>query len=180
MFAPFTVLSISSSTMCIRIFIILMFLLSVFGKTSALPYDDVVACEWPLQGRIVYGRDELYNLRIQASTFSAPPDFGIPKELRTRKRGRKGGIRARLRRRKFTPPLPSIIAGNARSLCNKLDELKSAASYMHEYRDCLICFSETWFQDVHTTTFSNIDGFHCERNDRSSESGKKSGGGVCM
>ena len=52
---------------------------------------------------------------------------------------------------------------------------------MHEYRDsCLICFSETWFQDVHTTTFSNIDGFHCERNDRSSESGKKSGGGVCM
>ena len=91
MFAPFTVLSISSSTMCIRIFIILMFLLSVFGKTSALPYDDVVACEWPLQGHIVYGRDELYNLCTQASTFSAPPDFGIPKELRTRKRGRKGG-----------------------------------------------------------------------------------------
>lgn len=45
---------------------------------------------------------------------------------RKRKRGRRGGVRQRLRRRGFRRlPLPSIILGNVQSLRNKIDELQA-------------------------------------------------------
>ena len=42
----------------------------------------------------------------------------------------------------------------------------------------MMCFSETWFKDSNIDT--NIDGFICKRMDRSPESGKLSGGSVCI
>ncbi|KAJ8364456.1 hypothetical protein SKAU_G00132870 [Synaphobranchus kaupii] len=63
-----------------------------------------------------------------------PPVFldNIPPELRRpvarRKRGRRGGIRNRLRRRYTRPPLPSIILSKLRSLNNKVDEIRAYAS----------------------------------------------------
>ena len=40
--------------------------------------------------------------------------------------------------------LSLIIAGNAQSLCNKLDELGANVKNLHEYRNCsFMCFSET-------------------------------------
>ena len=88
---------------------------------------------------------------------------------------------SRFRRRKYNPPLPSIVLGNTQSLRNKLDELKACTSYRYEFRDsCLMCFSETWFNDTNTTFDTSIDGFSSERLDRTAESGKSIGGDVCI
>ncbi len=82
---------------------------------------------------------------------------------------------------KFNPHLPLIISGNTQSLRNKLDELKACSSFRYEYRESsLMCFTETWFKDSDTPYDTTIDGFTCERLDRTLDSGKSSGGGVCV
>ena len=84
------------------------------------------------------------------------------------------------RRRKFRPPLPSTITGNSQSLRNKMDELKACTDYQYGYRDsCLMCFSETWFKSTDSPHTSEIEGFACERMDRTLDSNKLTGGGVC-
>ena len=142
----------------------LVFPLSVFSQILASPSESRNGHEQPLP--IVYQRQELLHLRPLAT---APPSIDIPSEISVprHKCEKKGGIRQRLRHRKFNPPLPSIITGNSQSLRNKLDELKACTSYQYEYRDtCLMCFSETWFKNVDTSAITDIDGFHCERMDR--------------
>ena len=100
--------------------------------------------------------------------------------MRPRRRGRRGGVIERQRRRSFKLPMPSIILCNAQSLRNKTNELEACARYMREFRDAnLMCFSETWFSD--NDTDPDIPGFTVIRSDRSREiTGKKSGGGVCI
>ena len=100
--------------------------------------------------------------------------------LRVRKRGKRGGVRLRMRRRKFKLPLPSIVLGNAQSLGNKCDELSACCQHMHEFRDAsLICFSETWLKEDHADP--DIPNFSVFRGDRSAEvTGKSRGGGVCV
>ena len=43
-----------------------------------------------------------------------------------------------------------------------------------------MCFSETWFKDSDSIFDTSIDDFLCERMDRTLESGKSTGGGVCI
>ena len=79
------------------------------------------------------------------------------------------------------PPFTSIITGNCQLLCNKFDELKACVWFKNEYREsCMMCFSETWFSPRNTDNNTSIDGFTCVRGDRTSDSGKRSGGGVCV
>ena len=47
------------------------------------------------------------------------------KTILPKKRGKRGGVLARLRKRYSRPPLPSVILSNVKSLQNKVDELKS-------------------------------------------------------
>ena len=99
-----------------------------------------------------------------------------------RKRGRKGGVKNRAQRRKYTPVLPVIITGNARSLNNKIDELQACTRYLKEYRDAsFLCFSESWFQDNTPNSSIQLDNFHLERSDRDPTISQKTrGGGVCV
>ena len=61
-----------------------------------------------------------------------------------------------------------------------MDELKACTDYQYEYRDsCLMCFSETWFKSTDSPHTSEIEGFACERMDRTLDSNKLTGGGVC-
>ena len=93
---------------------------------------------------------------------------------------RKGGVRARLRRRPFKPPLPSIVMGNARSLNNKIDELAANTRYLSAYREAgIVCITETWLHDTHPDSCFEPDGFKIYRGDRTKDSGKNTGGGVC-
>ena len=50
-------------------------------------------------------------------------------------------------RKRFKPPLPSIITGNVQSINNKVEELCGLSKYDEKFRTCsLICLTETWLQ----------------------------------
>ena len=162
--------------MIVWICAILIHILRNSGCTLAMAMESLQ------QQHLVYGRDELLDLRRPSAAIATDMPYisDIP-ELCKRKRGKKGEIRARFRRRRFSPPLPSILTGNVQSLSNKLDELSANVKYLNEYRDCsFLCFSETWFKDSNSNIDIDIDGFVCKHMDRTPESGKLSGGGVCI
>ncbi|KAK0147403.1 hypothetical protein N1851_013129 [Merluccius polli] len=109
----------------------------------------------------------------------------IPPELRRptgrRKRGRRGGIRNRLRRRHTRPPLPSIILSNVRSLNNKIDDLRTHARYCSDFREAsLMCLTESWLQPNAPDSLFEINGFTLTRLNRDANSGKCKGGGICV
>ena len=139
-----------------------------------------------------YDREFLIGLQ----TSQAPSDF--PFELfnaemtnraNVRKRGKRGGVKRRMRRNKTKLPLPSMIVSNVRSINPKspnhnFDELLANCRFTREFRDAsLLCFSETWFIDKKVTNESvAIDGFgELYRMDRDGkQTGKERGGGVCL
>ena len=64
---------------------------------------------------------------------------------RKRKRGKKGGIRQRLKSMKTRLPLPTRLLINAQPLKRKTDELTANVRYLHEYRGaCVLAITETW------------------------------------
>ena len=133
------------------------------------------------QHRIQYSPAILKSLRNVSTKVTTTYTDQIPPEIRKRKRGRKGGVRARYRRRAENPPLPAVITGNARSLNNKLEELCANAKFLNEYREAaLICISETWFHKKVTDKNAAVENFSLYRCDRTFESEKDSGGGVCV
>lgn len=133
--------------------------------------------------RLVYSRDFLLSFRqcssVSSDTKRALSDPSL-RELRPRKRGRRGGIREKTRRRIFKLAMPSIILGNAQSLRNKTDELEACVRYLREYREAnLVCLSETWLSGMDLDP--DLPGFSVMRSDRSrTATGKKQGGGVCV
>ncbi len=60
---------------------------------------------------------------------------------RRKHRGRRAGIRNRLRKRAHSPPLPSILLANVQSLENKMDDLRARISFQRDIRDCnIFCY----------------------------------------
>ncbi len=137
--------------------------------------------------RLSYTRVQLLLLR---PSYTPVPQ--LPSELlarrsegggrrQTRKRGKCGGVRQRLRRRANRPPLPSMLLCNARSLKNKAEELRANGRFLHEYREsCLLVFTETWLQEDVPDSLVSLDGFSLVRPDRNANSGKSKGGGTCV
>lgn len=144
-----------------------------------------------------YGRDTLLALRPPVTT---PPSDSIinglkrleqvyisrdalQEDLQThckRRRGRRGGIRARLRRRGLRTPLPIVTFGNVRSIRNKIDELSANCKYLREYREsAVIAITETWLQDRDSDGTVTIDGFTLIRSDRRNTD-KERGGGIAV
>ncbi|XP_059381680.1 mediator of RNA polymerase II transcription subunit 31-like [Carassius carassius] len=94
----------------------------------------------------MYSRTELLGLRD--SGVLLPPDLlhEVPGELRqhngpglrrgrkARKRGRRGGLRQRIRRAAKLP-LPPMLLCNPRSLKNKLDDLRQQVGACYEYQE---------------------------------------------
>lgn len=72
-------------------------------------------------------------------------------------------MRQRLKRltgKRRSPPLPSIILANVRSLRNKLDELQANITCQWAYREAsLICLTETWLDNTITDSALSLDGF---------------------
>ncbi len=142
-----------------------------------------------MPSRLTYSRDHLLQLSGLASdplkTFlrdtNIPPELlrGSKRKRIQRKRGSRGGIRHRLRRRGCRLPLPAITLTNARSLWNKTEELCTLIKSDPDYqRTSLFCFTESWLSgDVDF----QMDGFNIIRYDRDVRQTRKSiGGGVCM
>ncbi len=101
---------------------------------------------------------------------------------RRKHRGRRAGIRNRLRERAHSPPLPSILLANVQSLENKMDDLWARISFQRDIRDCsILCLTETWLTPtVPDTAVTPSDNFSVLRMDRTAQAGKTKGGGVCF
>ena len=159
-----------------------------------------VNCEYSRDARIVYSRDSLLQLQNKCNgecdtvLRTRLCDLGLERGAahgegeriplaRQKKRGKKGGVRHRLRKRSTRPPLPSVILANVRSLRNKHNKLIACTKYLHEYREAsLLCITESWLDDTIDDSCLAIDGFSGPfRLDRSPElSEKEHGGGVCV
>ncbi|KAK7881961.1 hypothetical protein WMY93_028135 [Mugilogobius chulae] len=146
-----------------------------------------------LSALITYDRSTL--LHIESSQMSVikestPACSWWPSEIRRdvsscrfkRRRGKRGGVRNRLRAEALRPPLPSILLANVQSLDNKLDDLRARVRFQRDIRDCnIFCFTETWLTpSIPDHAVLPNDMFTIIRMDRTLDSGKSKGGGVCF
>ncbi|KAK0153068.1 hypothetical protein N1851_005260 [Merluccius polli] len=135
--------------------------------------------------RLVYSGIELLQLREDRIPPSPDLLSCVPRELlqqpgRARRRGRKGGVRQRVRRAAKLP-LPPILLCNARALRRKMDELRTQTKVSFEYRESgLLVFTETWLNEDIPDSLVEMEGFTLIRSDRRASSGKKTGGGLCV
>lgn len=98
----------------------------------------------------------------------------------SRARGKKGGLRHKLRKRGSRPFLPEIIFGNVRCLTNKLDDLRLNVLNVPMYRNAhVIALTETWTQDT-PDSILELDNYAMIRADRDANSGKNKGGGLII
>ena len=104
------------------------------------------------------------------------------KSKKNKKRGSRGGVKARMKRRGIRTPLPAIILSNLRSINNKFDVLTALSRFDQDYREsALICFTETWLKDKEEHQNVDIEGFECIRHDRDVNlTEKERGGGICI
>ena len=108
-------------------------------------------------------------------SFVLPPICLPICRQRRKKRGKHAGILCRSRY--CNPPLPSILLANVQSLDNKMDELHARTNFQREIMNCcVLTFTETWLDPM----VPEPAGFSIYQQDRTSESGKSRGGGVCL
>ncbi|KAI3369575.1 hypothetical protein L3Q82_024384 [Scortum barcoo] len=95
---------------------------------------------------------------------------------RKQKRGKWGGLLARLKANAGRPPIPSLFLSNVRSLDNKLDLLRLRLGVSREMRNCaVLCLTETWLNDnMMDPASSSTAGFSSVRTATSSR-GKPAG-----
>ena len=122
---------------------------------------------WSLSDNISYDRQTLLDIKDALSHpcpyLSLPSDLdpalsnSVTTTTRPRKRGRRGGVRNRVRRWKNRPFVPSVIFGNCRSIHNKTDELWVNCRFLHQYRECCcIGLTETWLHPNIPTSATEI------------------------
>ena len=100
---------------------------------------------------------------------------------RKQKRGCRAGVLVRLRRRPNKPPLSSVFLTDVRSLANKMDELKLQAAMNNTVKDsCVLLFTETWLHSSIPDTAMELAGRTVHRHDRTRDSRKSRGGGLCI
>lgn len=100
---------------------------------------------------------------------------------RRQKRGCKAGVLVRLRRRPHKPPLPSLFLYNSRSLPNKMDELRLQVATNSIVKDsCILLFTETWLHSSILDTAIKLAGRTTYQHDRTRDSGKSRGRGLCV
>ncbi len=106
-----------------------------------------------------------------------------PKRRKIKKhRGKRTGIRNRLRKKAHSPPLPSVLLTNVQSLENKMDDLRARISFQQDISDCnILCLTEIWLTpSAPDTAVTPSDNFSVLWMDRTAEANKTKGGGVCF
>jgi hypothetical protein len=100
--------------------------------------------------------------------------------LKTRKRGKRAGIKLHHRAGNNKVPLPAILLTNVRSLLPKIDELAALLKGKHmQQLTQVLCITETWLTDNINDQQTDLDGFDQHRNDRKKGS-KSRGGGISI
>ncbi len=100
---------------------------------------------------------------------------------RKQRRGKRSGLRAKLKLNPHRPALPSVFLANVRSLANKIDELRLRIT-QRMFIDCnIMVFTETWLNSTIPNSTIELEGCNIYRADRMAvDSGKSKGGGVCL
>ncbi|KAI3364744.1 hypothetical protein L3Q82_000900 [Scortum barcoo] len=154
--------------------------------------------------RVRYSRTELIKIRDGSATSTTPqtadlglrallgrlqllrtPDWreALPRRrtegkrkrcARKQKRGKRGGLLARLKANAGRPPIPSLFLSNVRSLDNKLDLLRLRLGVSREMRNCaVLCLTETWLKTTCRTQPSSSTADFCSvRTEPASSRGK--------
>ena len=145
-----------------------------------------------------YSHSEL--LQLNTGVHHLPAEYYIPPEIirpspedpaaasrrrrrceRRQKRGKRAGVWARLKANPFKPPLPTIFLSNARSIRGKMDEIRlHMAAKRIIYNCCCMIFTETWLDSTSPDAAIELAGRTAYRADRTADSGKKIGGGLCI
>ncbi|KAK3506378.1 hypothetical protein QTP70_002309 [Hemibagrus guttatus] len=100
---------------------------------------------------------------------------------RKQKRGCRAGALARLQKQPLRPPLCSLFITNARCLTNKMDELRLQTVTNNITKDsCILLITETWLHLSIPDSAIELTGYTAQHHDRTSDSGKSRGGGLCM
>ncbi|KAI5093844.1 epidermal growth factor receptor kinase substrate 8-like protein 3 [Silurus meridionalis] len=107
----------------------------------------------------------IYWCTMHVSPFLNPDPCWTSEILRENKgsnpyrrpRGKRAGVRNRLRARTHRAPLPSILLASVQSLENKLDNLRARVKFQRDIRDCnLLCFTETWLNPALPNFYQHI------------------------
>ncbi|KAL7879151.1 hypothetical protein AOLI_G00101250 [Acnodon oligacanthus] len=123
-------------------------------------------------------------LASQTSTFfyaHTPPAAAGPcstgaAERPKRKRGKRGGLHARLKARATRPPLPSLLLANVRSLENKLDKLRTRITTQCETSALIL--TEIWLSDTTPDSAIQLETHSVHCGDHTAALGKNKGGAV--
>ncbi len=107
------------------------------------------------------------------TTASRPQRRRYKRCERKQKRGKRGGIRARLAANPHKPAIPSIVLANVRSLDNKLDYIRLLRSTQRTVRDCCVfVFTETWLNNSVPDCAIQLEQLTCYRADRALVEGR--------
>ncbi|KAL7868747.1 hypothetical protein SRHO_G00101310 [Serrasalmus rhombeus] len=150
---------------------------------------------------LFYSRQELLDINTQTSdsfiadlrlipeisrtpeaAYSSRPGGSARRRCREckQRRGRRGGLRAKLKLIPHRLPLPSIFLADVRSLANKMDEIRLCITNDRRIMDSkVMIFTETWPNNGCPDNAIELAGRHIHRADRIAEdSGKTRGGAV--
>lgn len=118
--------------------------------------------------------------RVTDSNFTIPPlKWRRRRRHRKQKRGKRAGLKARLRANPQRPAIPSLFLTNSWSLNNKMDELRlRITSGCLDY--CVMIITETWLDSFTPDTVIELGGHATFRVYRNKESAKKRRGGLLV
>ena len=170
-----------------KVVLIYLFFVSLFAK-NCLAYT-------------LYSRQELLDIG-SCNSVNFTDAFGLISEIartaeptvkrirstngqrrrhRCKQRGSRGGLNARLKLAPHRPSLPSIFLANVRSLANKMDELRLRITTNKWIMDTnIMIFTETWLNSNVPDSAIDLAERYTLRADRTKESGKTRGGGLCI
>ena len=164
------------------------FVLRTFGQAhSTFSRQDLLRIGVGCERSVTAEFHRLHDIPADIARSPGSLWYTIPARRRRRrrerrqKRGCRAGALARLRRQPFKPPLPSLFLTNARSLANKMDELKLQFSANKTVKDCcILLITESWLNPLIPDSAIELAGYTAQRHDRNENSGKSKGGGLCM
>ncbi|XP_076849711.1 uncharacterized protein LOC143497938 [Brachyhypopomus gauderio] len=142
-----------------------------------------------LQDEVLQTLRELSLLGDPGPQTAASPDSGAQRKShrkrceRKRKRGKRAGIRARLKANPSRPAVPSLFLAHVCSLHTELEHIRLQRTTRREFRDCcVLVFVESRLSDDIPDSAVQLAGLTAFRADRSAApSGKtRDGGGVCV
>lgn len=168
---------------CVHVFV----LCTHCRATITFSRHDILRIGLCYEGKVTREFLRSHKIPAEVARSSGSPWITIPVRRRRRRRERKqkrgcrAGALLRLRRKPFKPPLPSLFLSNARSLANKMDELRLQIKANNCAKDaCILLITETWLQPSIPDSAIELAGHTTQRHDRTADSGKSRGGGLCV